>query len=417
LAFAVGVYISVRLPLAVGIFAALAEQCAGMNVPQPDLSQALRASDTIVVARVLSGSARSSTAGASAELQLFVVRALEGDVASGTRVAVRTHGTRFYVPGPGSNLPRRWEVEHFTAIWFLHRQTGSYAVIPVTAGAGDPERTGLRLPEDSGGGAASSDPRRAVANEIVATLRAMAAAHGSEMRPVYSVQKINGQVYRSFGFGRFAHDALILARTLETLGDAPLLRSVHGEMASDGMPYLRAIGIAGLIADGDPAGPKQAAAEFRTLFHEAYIGDIESNLGGYTNADDPEAVRAIGRLATEYADLDVLELERGAAESLRKIHSREAMPALMALLDSGDANIGGLALSGICLFVRNAPVLGPYFTPSQVPWMQTKEPAPFRTKTTDAYCWLIPRPASWAPPEYKTFWKAWWREHESEIVR
>ena len=40
-----------------------------------------------------------------------------------------------------------------------------------------------------------------------------------------------------------------------------------------------------------------------------------------------------------------------------------------------------------------------------------------RTKDTDAYCWMNPLPASWAHPDYKTFWKAWWRDHESEVRR
>ena len=92
------------------------------------------------------------------------------------------------------------------------------------------------------------------------------------------------------------------------------------------------------------------------------------------------------------------------------------MPALITLLDSGDPEVGGQALNGICLFVRNAPIVTPQSIPSGT-WRQSREPAPFRTRETDTYCWMNPLPASWAPPEYKAFWKSWWRDHGPEVTR
>lgn len=395
---------------------ALIACCSGINVPKPDLAQAIRASDTIIVARVISGKARSDSAGASAELTLRVVRVLKGEIAPESQVAVKTRGNRFYIPGPASKMSQSWALEHFTALWFLHDQKGKYSVIPVTQAAGEPERASLLLPEDAPGPSASSDLRRAVAEEIIATLRIMAETHRNEIKPIHNVQMINGQVDRSYSLGRYAAKALELTEALSTLGDETTLLAIYRKLASEPAEYLRAAGIAGLIAANDPAGPKQAAAEFRTLFHDAYVGSITMNLIGYRNPEDGDAVLAVGRLATENLDLDMPVVQKSAAHALNAIHTKEAMPTLITLLDSDDAEVGGQALNGICLFVRNAPIVTPQSIPSGS-WRQSREPAPFRTKDTDAYCWMNPLPASWAPPEYKTFWKSWWRDHESEVRR
>jgi len=109
-------------------------------------------------------------------------------------------------------------------------------------------------------------------------------------------------------------------------------------------------------------------------------------------------------------------LERSAAQALRSIHTKEAMPYLMELLDSSDPGVPGEAMSGICLFVRNAPVLAQQST-SSLDWMQSREPAPFRTEQTDSHCFTSPVPSSWIHASHSTFWKRWWREHEAEVMR
>jgi hypothetical protein len=401
---------------AAGAIVALTAYCSATNVPKPDLAQALRAADTIVVARVISGNARTSATGASGEVLLRVMRVIEGEVTAGSQIEIKTQGSRFFIPGPGSKMAHSWAVEHFTALWFLRRQGVQYAVIPVTPGAGDPERASLLLPEDSSPVSQPNQVHRAVAEEIIATLRTMATTHENEIKPVYNVQMINGQVDRSYGFGNYAAKALQLNEALATLGDQPTLHAVYRELASDPAGYLRAIGIAGLIAANDPAGPKLAAVEVRNLFREAYVSPIAMGLMGYRNPEDSEAILALGRIATEFTDLDMPMLQKSAARALNALHTKETLPALIALLDSDDAEVGGLAMNGICLFVRNGPIVTPQSIPSGS-WRQSREPAPFRTKDTDAYCWMNPLPASWAPPEYKAFWKTWWQAHSQEVMR
>ena len=395
---------------------ALTSYCSATIVALPDLAQALRASDTVVVARAVSGNARISTAGASSELLLRVIRVIEGEVTAGSQIAIKTQGSGSYIIGPASKMAHSWTVEPFTALWFLRRQGERYAVVPVAPGSGEPARASLRLLEGASPAPESNELHRAVALEIIATLRLMATTHKNEIKPRYNVQTINGQVDRSYAFGNYAWQALQLSEALATLGDRPTLLAVYRELAADQAGYLRAIGIAGLIAANDPAGPKQAAAELRSLFREADLSPIAISLMGYRNPEDREAILALGRIATEFADLDMPWLQKGAARALNSLHTKDTLPTLITLLDSDDAEVGGLALNGICLFVRNRPVL----TPESIPTgssRQSGEPAPFRTKETDAYCWMNPLPASWAPAACKAFWKTWWHDHGEEVMR
>lgn len=255
----------------VGLAAATASCSLGIVVPRPDLAQALKGSDTVIVARVISGQAQSTDAAASAHLVLRVVRVLKGKIAVGSELSIETQGSRLYIPGPGSRIPIHRSVDHYTALWFLRLEGRHYSVIPVTAAAGEPEPASLELPEDAPAPAEPLDPRLAIAREIVAALRAMAVTHPKEITPVYNVQLINGRVEGGYSAGAYAAKALQLNEALETLGDAPMLLAVYRELAAEPSGYLRAIGIAGLIAANDPAGPKQAAAEIRALFREAYL--------------------------------------------------------------------------------------------------------------------------------------------------
>ena len=405
-----------RLSALAAAMAAIVWPCAGINVPKPDVGQAILSCDIIVVARVVSGEARSGSTGASSELLLRIVRTLKGELSPGSQIAIKTSGYRAFIPGPGSAMPRSWPVEPFLALWFLKGEQGRYSVVPVIQGSGEPDRASLVLPEESHGASASSDAIAAVREEILAQLRAMAIAGPDKIKPTYHVQTINGRVDRSYGVGIYAAKALELSEVLDRLGDRPTLLAVYRDAASDMSPYLRSIGITGLIVANDPAGPKQAAEEFRLLFREAYVGGIAAKLVGYRNPADPGAIAAIGRLATEYRDLDMPLLEWSAAEALNAIHTKDAMPWMIALLDSADERIGGLALNGICLFVRNSPIVTPESIPTQS-WRQSREPTPFRTKETDAHCWSNPLPANAASNEYKKFWKLWWHDHGVEALK
>jgi hypothetical protein len=94
------------------------------------------------------------------------------------------------------------------------------------------------------------------------------------------------------------------------------------------------------------------------------------------------------------------------------IHTKEALPALVALLESTEERVASNALSGLCLFVRNAPTVTPQSIPSMA-WMKSQQPAPYLTLETQQYCSLGGRVPD--PERYASYWKSWWSAHQAEI--
>ena len=164
------------------------------------------------------------------------------------------------------------------------------------------------------------------------------------------------------------------------------------------------IGIAGLIAAGEPDGMIRAAAGWTELAAGADVSPILRNLMAYAN-QDPAGVRALADLALREGA--VAALRQNAVYALRAIHTREALPALIALLDDHDDRVQPYALSGLCLFVRNAPAVTPQSVPS-MSWMQSRQPAPFLTPDTQSYCLLGGKIDPADADRYVSFWKSWW---------
>ena len=93
------------------------------------------------------------------------------------------------------------------------------------------------------------------------------------------------------------------------------------------------------------------------------------------------------------------------------------MPAFASLLEVNDERVRINALSGFCLFVRNAPMITPQAVVSMA-WMQSRNPAPLLNPETQSHCFLGGTPGNTGDLEpYIVFWRAWWHEHQSEIAR
>ena len=77
------------VPLVPVTLAALASLCFGGNVESPDLAKALRASDTVIVGRVISGEVREDSTVASAKLLVNITRVIEGSLTRGRESGFR----------------------------------------------------------------------------------------------------------------------------------------------------------------------------------------------------------------------------------------------------------------------------------------------------------------------------------------
>jgi hypothetical protein len=353
----------------------------GTLLPGPSLEKRIEESTGIVVARLTGGSTMAAGDQVSSDFSLRIDRVMKGDVIPGSSVAVHLEGRGLWIHPQAEqvNIP----AGQF-GIWFLRFDSGRYLAVPYAPGFGEVEMAVVTLPGSAPRGAPGATPAESVANEMVAALRWIA-----QTKP--------GQIPS-------------LAQDFRSLGAAATL-SVYRELAGDQIPELRVIGISGLISLNDPDGPKRAAAGWKELAASTDVRYLPNDLGSYCNASDREAVRALGSLA----HLDP-QLEQQASYALRAIHTKDAMPALVSLLDSGNVAVRKNALWGICLFVRNAPAVTRASVPS-LAWMTSQQPAPFLDAVTDARCGQGGALAAAGDMDASvSFWKTWWVRRAGEIT-
>jgi hypothetical protein len=364
-------------------------------VPGPNLAKRTEAADVIVVGTLIRGTTFASGSQVSSDLVLEVRRVLKGKLMIGEQATAHLEGRGlFQAPNPArSAIPRIY------GIWFLSAASVPDTVISRDGQLGDPYMAAVILPEEAPPGKSGGSPAESVANELAAALRWVAEVHAVELNPKRA--------------GQYAGTFRTLTENLATLGGA-VTAPVYREFSTDKSPHLRMAGIQGLIAEGDPGGVKRAAAEWDELAASADVNPIIGALMGYSNASDPDAVRALGALALR-PDAEA-GLRENTVYALRAIHTREALPALVALLDDKSEQIQSYALSGLCLFARN----GPPVTPQSIPpmsWLESRQPTPYLTPETQRYCFLGGHLDAALAGANIGFWKSWWTEHRVELEK
>jgi hypothetical protein len=336
-------------------------------IPPPNLAKQVEAADAIVVAKLVRGTTVASGDRISSDLILHIDRVLKGNLIPGAEVAATLEGRNLFVGGVRTSSP----TPQVYGIWFL----SSSSVLPRLESIGDPFMAPVILPEQAPAGGHGNTPEASVAKELISALRWLA----------------NGKSQGEFS---------TLADNFRTLSPATIL-PLYRQLATEQSLNLRAVGIQGLIAANEPEGPIQLAADWTQL--TAAYPQIGMPLMSYSN-EDPSGVRALGSPA----------LREHAVYALRAIHTKEALSALAALLDSTNVLTQSQALSGFCLFVRNAPTITPQSVPSMA-WLQTRPPTPLLNPETERYCHLGGKLDN--PSAHVNFWKSWWSTHQSELER
>jgi hypothetical protein len=124
---------------------------------------------------------------------------------------------------------------------------------------------------------------------------------------------------------------------------------------------------------------------------------------------------AVTQLAALAANPGFAELRPAAVRALAAIHTREALPALTALLQSGDPDERMSGVSGISSFANGCPAQTPDNVAS-LEYLQFKNPSPYRTPETIAHFAFRRGPAD-QEAELVSFWSGWWAAHRSELTR
>jgi hypothetical protein len=340
-------------------------------VPGANLAERIQKADSIVVAKLNSATTRASGSQVASDITLHVDRVLKGGVIPGTDLAAHLEGRGYFASPTPEQLTTN---EKLYGIWFLASSDGRYTVVSRDGKYGELYSAPVLLPEGAPAGKTGETPAASVANELASALR-------------------------------FVTDKRRLLEAFQTL-DASTTLPLDREFAADPSAALRVVGIQGLIAANDPEGMKLAAAQWSELAATAEVNPIINALMAYSNASDAEAVRALGALALR--DRPEPGLRENAVYALRAIHTKDALPPLMALLDDSAERVRPVALSGLCLYVRNAPVVTPESIPS-MSWMQSRPPAPLLNPETEHWCLLGGTKGTAGELDaYVSFWKTWW---------
>jgi hypothetical protein len=101
------------------------------------------------------------------------------------------------------------------------------------------------------------------------------------------------------------------------------------------------------------------------------------------------------------------QIRQNVSHALRAIHTKDAARALAVLLEVNNERVRIDALSGLCLFVRNAPTVTPQAVVS-MSWMQSRKPAPLLIPEPQSHWFMAGTPGNGEGPE---------PEHQSRIER
>jgi len=385
---------------------ALCSHLPAIMIPQPNLAKRIESAGIIVVAKMVSGTSLASGSRVSSDIVLHVDRVFKGDLTPGSEIAAHLEGQGFWVI---PNAKQSILSEPVYGIWFLNSEGHSYALVSRDGKSGELFLAPVVLPEDSPPAEPGDSPVASVRNELAAGLRWIAAKQNGRLHPQ---AERNGTAEERKAAALAISQFRTLADDLRSM-DESTTHPVYREFSTDRSAPLRAQGVRGLIEANDPEGIRKAAASWDDLADSADVSPIINSLMTYSNGGDGAAVRTLGTLALR--DPAEPGLRENASYALRAIHTREAVPSLIDLLGFNDERVRINALSGLCLFVRNAPTVTPQ-TVVSMSWMQSRQPAPMLDPETQDHCFMGGIPGRVGDlGSYVSFWNSWWARHRMEI--
>ncbi len=138
-------------------------------------------------------------------------------------------------------------------------------------------------------------------------------------------------------------------------GVAPAAKSkVAARFVTSQNPDLLATGLALQIQNQDPGALRRMEVEAGLFAKSDARSGLYRAVSTY-RSPLPVGVHVLGRLATQSGPGPTAFLVGAAVEALVHIHTREALPYLMSLLDSAEALIRNRAVAGLSLFRLNIP--------------------------------------------------------------
>ena len=192
------------------------------------------------------------------------------------------------------------------------------------------------------------------------------------------------------------------------LGRVPRVHDACAYLAQMPGSRQKAIGFACLIRAGDPAGIAGLEKKLPEMAQPDLIRDLPGVLFGWAGPD-PAVVARLGRIAA--APTAPPQLVWGACNALSHVHTAEALPYLVELLDYKDREVRIDAVFGLWAFANGMPILdttrgdySAYWYPRPTRWREATFSVSLRRDASDAEI-----------EKCVAFWKDWWRTNQKVI--
>lgn len=126
---------------------------------------------------------------------------------------------------------------------------------------------------------------------------------------------------------------------------SPVLAAALSRFAASQNRRLRILGLCGGVLSGDPALILAARQNASALSSDAEWPELMRQIGTHYQNTSRQAIRNLGQVATEVTSSP--DLRRAAAAALARMHTRQSLPYLAALLDDPDVYLKAMGVSGL----------------------------------------------------------------------
>lgn len=118
-----------------------------------------------------------------------------------------------------------------------------------------------------------------------------------------------------------------------------------------------------------------------------------------------QAIRNLGQVATDPGISP--DMRRAASAALARMHTRQSLPYLAALLDDPDVYLKAMGVGGLSRFANNVPI-GSH-EPAAGEWK-------YRTGETIAHSIFDVSIVERNVTYYAGFWHDWWQQYRDELA-
>ena len=201
-------------------------------------------------------------------------------------------------------------------------------------------------------------------------------------------------------------DIVTVIETYPPAAPTPAIQAILSHWSTLSLPGFREVAVSNMLKLGVPGAVGQLVR--LGPIDARWAGTIAKSIEQSYRDTTPTSVTQLVQYAA--APSTPAQMRRAAVRALAAMHTKEALPFLATLLDSGDAFEQGQGIYGLGAFANGCPPQTPENVIS-MDYIKFKNPSAFKTDDTIAHFAFGGNPAADEPEHVArvAFWKAWWK--------